>query len=82
MTEKHLVERDETQRAHVYRPRESQEVTQRHLVGDLLDRAFDGSAAQLVLQALSTRPASSREMTEIRRLLDRMADPEDTAGEP
>ena len=82
MTDKRLVERDESQRAHVYRAHDSKQATQRHLVGDLLDRAFGGSAAQLVLQALSARPASSREMREIRRVLDDMAqnDPQ-TAGE-
>ncbi len=79
MTEKHLVERDESQRAHVYQARESEQATQRHLIGDLLDRAFDGSAAKLVMQALSTRPASDQEMTEIRKLLDSASDP--TAGE-
>ena len=73
MTAKDLVERDESQRAHVYSARDSQEATQRHLVGDLLDRAFDGSAATLVLQALSARPASSREMTEIRKILADMS---------
>ena len=73
MTDKHLVERDESQRAHIYRTHDSQESTQRHLIGDLLDRAFDGSAANLVLQALSARPASTREMTEIRKILDDFA---------
>ena len=73
MTDKRLVARDESQRAHVYQALDSEQTTQRHLVGDLLDRAFDGSAAKLVLQALSARPASSREMTEIRELLDQMA---------
>ena len=73
MTEKHLVERDESQRAHVYRARDSREATQRHLIGDLLDRAFDGSAAKLVLQALAARPASDQEMTEIRKILDDFA---------
>ncbi len=82
MTDKHLVERDESQRAHVYRTHDSQQATQRHLVGDLLDRAFGGSAAKLVLQALSARPASSREMGEIRKVLDDMAqDEEQTAGD-
>jgi predicted transcriptional regulator len=82
MTDKRLVERDESQRAHVYRARDSEQATQRHLVGDLLDRAFDGSAAKLVLQALAARPASSREMSEIRKLLDE-AEPSDnpTAGD-
>jgi predicted transcriptional regulator len=41
-------------------------------VGDLLDRAFEGSAARLVLRALESRPASPEEREEIRRMLDQM----------
>ena len=51
---------------------EPREEVQRGLVGDLGDRAFDGSASQLVLRALSSRPASEAELTEIRRLLDEL----------
>ena len=70
MTEKELVRRDESQRAHVYVARLPQEQTQRQLIGDLLDKAFEGSAAKLVMQALATKKASSHELSEIRRLLD------------
>jgi predicted transcriptional regulator len=70
MTEKGLVTRDETARSHVYSPRWSETVTQRQLVTDLMERAFGGSAAQLVMQALAAAPASHDEMNEIRRLLD------------
>jgi BlaI family penicillinase repressor len=70
MTEKGLVERDERDRTHVYRARLSEELTQRQLVRDLLDRAFGGSAAKLVLQALATRRASADELHEIRGILD------------
>ena len=59
MTEKGLVERDEAQRAHVYRARATQQKTQRQLVTDLLERAFGGSPAQLAMQALSTKKASA-----------------------
>jgi predicted transcriptional regulator len=72
MTEKGLVERDETERTHVYQARLSQEQTQQQLVGDLLDKAFGGSASQLVLQALATKPASADELAQIRRLLDEL----------
>ena len=72
MTEKGLVERDESERTHVYRARLTQEQTQLQLVGDLLDKAFGGSASQLVLQALATKPASADELAEIRRLLDEL----------
>jgi predicted transcriptional regulator len=70
MARKGLVERDEEQRAHVYRAAEARDRTQRRLVDDLVDRAFDGSAAGLVLNALGSRRATVAELAEIRKLLD------------
>ena len=70
MTEKGLVIRDEGARTHVYEAAYTQDQTQRQLVTDLVDRAFGGSAAALVLQALSAHPASSEEIGEIQRLID------------
>ena len=70
MADKGLLQRDEKDRAHVYQPAFARAVTEKELVGDLLDRVFGGSAAQLVLRALSERPASKNEIDEIRRLLD------------
>lgn len=70
MTEKGLVTRDETTRSHVYSPRWSEATTQQQLVTDLMTRAFGGSAARLVMQALEASPASPDEMNQIQRLLD------------
>ena len=70
MTEKGLVERDESQRTHVYQTRLTREQTQQQLVGDLLNKAFGGSASQLVLQALAAKPASADELARIRQLLN------------
>jgi predicted transcriptional regulator len=72
MTEKGLVTRKEVGRVHVYEAARSRAHTQRQLVGRLLDRAFGGSAQQLVLQALSAKPASRLEIAEIRKLLDEL----------
>lgn len=72
MTDKGLVERDDAQRPQVYRARLSQTETQQQLVGDLLDRAFGGSAKQLVMQALASRAASDEDLTKVERLLDRL----------
>ena len=72
MTEKGLVKRDESQRTHVYESGTSEELTQRRLVSDLLDRAFGGSAQKLVLQALSAKKASAEEIAQIRSLLDEL----------
>jgi len=70
MTDKGLVRRDENQRAHVYRARVPQQETQQQMVRDLLRRAFDDSAAQLVMQALASKKTSPQELAEIRQLLD------------
>jgi predicted transcriptional regulator len=72
MTEKGLVDRDETVRPQIYRARYSQEQTQRHLVRDLLDRAFGGSVKALVMQALASRKSSPKDLEAIEKLLDRM----------
>lgn len=72
MAEKRLVDRDVSERSHVYRVRYKEEQTQRQLVHDLLMRAFGGSTEKLVLQALSAKPASKAELDEIRRLLSEM----------
>ncbi len=72
MTEKGLVKRDESQRSHVYAAAHGEEETQGQLVGELMNKAFGGSAAQLVLRALSNQPASAEEIAEIRRMLDEL----------
>jgi BlaI family penicillinase repressor len=71
MTEKELVVRDESERTHVYQAAYTEDQTQRQLVSDLLERAFDGSAAKLVLQALATNKTSPEELDEIRKLLNK-----------
>ena len=72
MTVKKLVERDESERSHVYRARFSEEATQRLLVGDLMVRAFGGSAERLVMQALASKRATPDELEAIRRLIDEL----------
>jgi BlaI family transcriptional regulator, penicillinase repressor len=69
MHEKGLVSRDEAPYAHVYEARLPKEHTQRTLVADLLDRAFEGSMSRLLLQALSSRKATPEELSEIRKIL-------------
>ena len=71
MTEKGLVERDETVRPQIYRARFSQQKTQKQLIQDLLHRAFGGSVKALVMQAVSTRKSSPEDLEAIEKLLDR-----------
>jgi predicted transcriptional regulator len=72
MADKGLVTRDESQRSHIYRAALKRQQTQRQLVDDLLERAFGGAAEQLVMQALSARRVTPRELAEIRKLLDEL----------
>ena len=72
MTTKGLVTRTEAGRTHIYEAAMTEDATQRRMVNDLVDRAFGGSALRLVMQALSTNPATPEERDEIRRILNEM----------
>ena len=73
MHRKKLVVRDDSRRAHVYSPVFSNEEVQEQLTSDLIQRAFDGSPSQLVLQALgSSKRASREELRKIRSLLNEL----------
>ena len=69
MHEKGLLDREQSGRAHIYRPAITQRQTQKNLVTDLLDKAFRGSALKLVQHVLETKPATQEELAEIRRLI-------------
>lgn len=70
---KGLVERDDAQRAHIYRPAMSKDFTQTQFVTDLVQRVFDGSPSQMVLHALGTsKGANSEELAKIRQLIERL----------
>lgn len=71
MTEKRLVVRNESARTHVYEAASSEDQTQQQLVGDLLSRVFNGSAAKLVMRVLEAGKTSPQELAEIRKLLDK-----------
>ncbi len=70
MTEKGLVRRDESQRAHIYEAGRSADQTKRQLAGDVLQRVFQGSASDLMMHALATGPVTGEEIEELRRLID------------
>jgi BlaI family penicillinase repressor len=73
MTEKGLLIRGERFGSHVYQASAPKEQTQRQIAGDLLKRAFGGSAQCLVMGALAAQPASREELDEIRGMLDTFA---------
>ena len=70
MTEKGLLRRNESQFKHIYKHAITEAKTQKQLVGDLLERAFSGSAEKLVMRALSAKKVSKKELAGIRKMLD------------
>jgi BlaI family transcriptional regulator, penicillinase repressor len=74
MLKKGLVQRNEAANPHVYRPVSSQRAMQRRMLSQIVQDAFAGSAASLVLQALSSQKASAEELAAIRQLLDELED--------
>ena len=72
MTDKGLVSREPDGRAHRYRAIPTESQARRQMVGDILDRVFGGAAEQLVMHALTARKASPEELSEVRKLLDRL----------
>jgi predicted transcriptional regulator len=71
MHEKTLVIRDESNRAHVYAPANSEMVTQSSLLKDLVSKAFGGSTSKLVMRALDNS-TSKEEIEDIRQLLNEL----------
>ena len=69
MTEKKLLVKDDSQRPQVYQPASTEQHTQTHLVDDLIQKAFRGAADQLILRAVSSQKLSSKELTEIKKVL-------------
>jgi len=70
MTEKGLVIRSERFRSHVYEAGTPKEQTRKQIAGDVLSRAFEGSARELMIGALSAKPASKEELDDIRRMIE------------
>jgi len=72
MLEKGLVRRDENQRPHIYSPGVTRTKAQKKMLVDLIDKAYQGSASSLVLQALSSRKTTDEELKQIREMLDQI----------
>lgn len=73
MHEKGLVERETSSRAHRYSAKIDGDETRRGMLDDFMQRVYQGSASELVIQALGlSRPASPQELAEIERLIEEM----------
>ena len=72
MHEKGLLQRDTSSKTHIYAAAVSQESTQRQLLDKMIDTVFNGSASQLVLQALGNHRSSKEELDKIKQYLKEM----------
>ncbi|MBB6500604.1 BlaI/MecI/CopY family transcriptional regulator [Pedobacter cryoconitis] len=72
MHEKGLVQRDTSSKTHIYSALASQQKTQQHLVSRLIENAFSGSAASLVMQALGNHTSSKDEIEAIKKYLNEL----------
>ena len=72
MRDKGLLNCDVNQRPQVFRPKQSQKTTLKHLAGDMVTRVFGGSASLLLQHAIDVRKATKAELAEMRAMLDEL----------
>lgn len=72
MHEKKLLARDTSERTHIYRPLANKEKTQQQMVKKMIDNVFNGSAANLVMQALGHHKADAQEIEQIQQYLKKL----------
>jgi len=72
MTGKGLLIRDDSAFKHIFKPAVSAEITEKQIVGEMMDKVFSGSAERMVMRALSMKQVSAEELKKIRQLLDAM----------
>jgi predicted transcriptional regulator len=82
MTEKGLVLKDESVRPQVFRTAKPAEHTQLQLIDELIQRAFAGSASELVLRAASAQRITPQELAEIKKLIERAKDSTGQGNKP
>ena len=72
MHEKGLLKRDSSVKSHVYEAAISKEQTQGQIVQRMIDTVFNGSAMQLVMQALGNHATGKEELDQIKAYLEEM----------
>ncbi len=72
MHEKGLLSREKSGKTHIYQAEISQSATQQAMLDRFVERTFEGSAMQLVMQALGNHKASPEELSQIRAYLDEL----------
>lgn len=71
MVDKGFLKRKKRKNAFLFSPRVSKAAVSGRMVGDIMNRVFDGSAKDLMLSLLETSDVDAEELSEIRRWLNR-----------
>ena len=74
MHEKGMLSREKDGKTHIYSAKMDEVKTQENLVSRMINKVFDGSSKQLVIQALGSQQPSKEELDEIRKYLDELND--------
>jgi len=74
MFEKGLVARDATAKTHIYKAVATQEQAQQTALDKIISTVFEGSTADLVIQALGNHRASNDEISAIKKYLEQFVD--------
>jgi len=72
MNEKGLTSRDTNQRTHIYIAKISESETKKQLLKTFVDATFQGSAMNLVMQALGNGNATKEELEQIKAFIQKM----------
>lgn len=70
MVRKQYIQRTKRGRSFVYEARVTEKETNRGMLGDLVDRVFEGSATTVVLELLETKDLDAEELQTIRRMIN------------
>ena len=70
MARKGMVQRDETARAHLYKPAVARQELQADAAEELLERVFGGSVMDLLQRVLARKKMKRGELKELRRMIE------------
>ncbi|WP_372751560.1 BlaI/MecI/CopY family transcriptional regulator [Labilibaculum sp.] len=76
MNEKGMLERDMNSRTHIYKAIVEEKETKNQLIDKFISTLFGGSTSGMVLQALGNQKCSTKELNEIKKLIDNLENPE------
>lgn len=72
MVEKKMLSRDESSMKHIYNAAIEEQKTKGYLLNRFVDSMFDGSASSLMIQLLGNKNTSSKEIEEIKKMIDHL----------